>query len=438
RERARIIAGVIQSNGIFAHQLGGVQGDSRHQATPPIHPDTAGHTPHSEGPEASSRAATRDAGSEEPAHPPRTAEPEAEPPRTARGEAEPRRRQGESRPDALRAGTPPSVDMEVGPGRITATVEGCMFCVNPCGRLANFIERGLLRVIGLRRSTRRALRRIGRRATRIDESLSQRYVTRDYAEEKARELASEIDELARENGGDDALRDSLGEGNTQQLIEAIESAVRVPIVTEADVGSRLEPTSEPVPHTSATGEIAARDRRVDEAIAAYRQRPRARPNVPGDGIVAAGVLDLDGDQNRHLSENLFTGASPWALAQGDTHDATFVPRRSDTGTPVTNPQAINHAEQTVLGRAARALQTAFGDQATSITGQLRMSIERRSPCVNCMSGVQGQGVTNVGWRGPIVQFSERFPGIRLVITFPDPSAESGARTFTIRAGILDG
>lgn len=171
---------------------------------------------------------------------------------------------------------------------------------------------------------------------------------------------------------------------------------------------------------------------ASKAIEAYRKRPRADVTAgKDDGIVAAGVLKLDGEQHEKLGETVFTGASPKALAEGETHDPTFVPRYED-GNPVKDNRAINHAEQTVLGKTDKALRAALGDAAPQAAGKLQLHVESRPPCMNCLSGLKG--ATNLKFAGPLAQFTEKYPNIEVVITYPHEGVASGQGRITVKNG----
>jgi len=180
---------------------------------------------------------------------------------------------------------------------------------------------------------------------------------------------------------------------------------------------------------------------AEQEALAYRQRAGAEE---GNGTVAGGelVLDSAADQGQ-LQDSRFTGASRRALAEGDSIDTTYRPRRRDNGQPSTNAQAIDHAEQTVLGRAARAIRASMGSQASSASGELRMFVEGPS-CQNCLGGLPVSGgapgavVPAFGADGPILQFSQDFPQMRLVISFPATAGGSMASMVIKNGQILNG
>ncbi|VAW96010.1 hypothetical protein MNBD_GAMMA22-824 [hydrothermal vent metagenome] len=154
---------------------------------------------------------------------------------------------------------------------------------------------------------------------------------------------------------------------------------------------------------------------VEDAISAFRDRSDVPNAGTGPDTVAAGVLFLDdANGDRQQLSGVLLGTSR-TIATPDVAIDPRYRRRRQSGDVETYPQAIDHAEQSVLGRAARQLERSLaGQPSAQATGELRMHVES-PPCFNCLAGLPGQ---HAG-RGPFQQFSTEFPGIRIVVTYND-------------------
>ena len=108
-------------------------------------------------------------------------------------------------------------------------------------------------------------------------------------------------------------------------------------------------------------------------------------------------------------------------------------RQTVAGETMTDPQFVDHAEQTVLGRSARALEAEFPDtDRAQIQGELRIHVEQE-PCFNCLAGLPGQPAGS----GPFHQFTTEFPGVRVVVTYPDADHPGGPpRRLVIQNGTI--
>ncbi len=155
---------------------------------------------------------------------------------------------------------------------------------------------------------------------------------------------------------------------------------------------------------------------VEDAITAFRGRDDVPDAGAGSGTVAAGVLLLDGaNGERQQLSGVILGTSR-TIATPDVPIDPRYRRRRQSGEVESYRQAIDHAEQSVLGRAARRLERALTGQMTAeqVTGELQIHVES-PPCFNCLAGLPGRHAGS----GPFHQFLTDFPGIRIVVTYND-------------------
>jgi hypothetical protein len=80
------------------------------------------------------------------------------------------------------------------------------------------------------------------------------------------------------------------------------------------------------------------------------------------------------------------------------------------------PQWADHAERQVLASAAAQLEAQFpGVPRENITGELKIHVEQ-VPCTNCIAGLGADHTSS----GSLHQFSQEFPGVRIIVTFDGP------------------
>ena len=181
---------------------------------------------------------------------------------------------------------------------------------------------------------------------------------------------------------------------------------------------------------------------LHDAIAAHRERTGIERGVneEGDvtgGTVAAGVLVMEGESRSSRGiEEVFTGGSSRARAEGESADPSYRPLTRE-GQPISDPQFAGHAEQSVVGGAARALREQFPNtDPVELRGELRMHAEQ-IPCSTCQRGLIDQRGTDAASAalGPLARFSRDFPNITLVITYNDRTTQQPTRgVLTIRNG----
>src|SRR6266545_4949369 len=170
---------------------------------------------------------------------------------------------------------------------------------------------------------------------------------------------------------------------------------------------------------------AANQRRMDRnnaqnAAEQAVQGQRAMTGISvGTGVVAGGTLEVTpvpGAAPQRLGGPM-VGASPAARTAAPTDQPQRYWHRRADGSLNPEVQWGDHAERQVLASAAAQLEAQFpGVPRSSITGELKIHVEQL-PCSNCVAGLEAHHTAS----GPLHQFSQEFPGVRIIVTFDGPS-----------------
>jgi hypothetical protein len=164
-----------------------------------------------------------------------------------------------------------------------------------------------------------------------------------------------------------------------------------------------------------------RDRNsAEDAAQQAIQGQRAMTGISvGSGVVAGGTLEVTpvpGAAPQRLGGPM-VGASPAARTATPTEQPQRYWHRRADGSLNPEAQWADHAERQVLASAAAQLEAQFpGVARSSITGELKIHVEQ-VPCTNCVAGLGAEHTSS----GPLHQFSQEFPGVRIIVTFDGPS-----------------